>query len=110
MSDAVTPALLEVTAVATLVITDVLREVMALTELGLTPEQCDLYVDGELDIAANFYLVYQDPAVPEFWPLPLELWKPTDRRANWIRTQAFLVLEIMRLDRAAKKVVDQVRG
>lgn len=105
MSAATGPGILEAAAAATLVTTEVLVDMMRLIEQGMTAERCDLYEDGELDIAANFYLVYQDPAVPEFWPLPVQFWQPTDRRTNWIRVQAFLLLEIMRLDRAAAKTV-----
>lgn len=98
------------TAAATLIVTDVMREMMELISAGLTAERCDLLEDGELECCAIAYITFTNPQVPEIWPLDANFWRPTDRRTNWILSQAFLLLEIQRLDRAASRLVAQATG
>ncbi len=97
------------TAAATLIATDVMREMMELIDAGLTIERCDGFDMGELGMCAVSYMLYTKPDLPEDWPLHANYWRPTDQRANWILAQAFLMLEIQRLDRAAAKVVDNFK-
>lgn len=101
--------ILPMTAAATLIATDVMREMMELIDAGLTVERCDLMEDGELECCAIAYIAFVEPQVPDDWPLDANFWRPTDRRSNWILSQAFMMLEIQRLDRAAERVIGQFK-
>ena len=77
---------------------------------GWTVENDDLYVDGEMAVAAGAYVLHDTfgtrsvfPGIRALWPWSALWWKPTTRRRNLVKAGAMIVAEIERLDRAAAR-------
>lgn len=83
-------------------------------EEGFVEARDDLYIDGELSLAAFCYAICGLGAEPPFgdregslvrafWPWEAKWWKPKTRREDLVRAAALLVADIERLDRAEQR-------
>ena len=86
---------------------------------GRTPEHDDMYIDGQMAVAAGYYALAcgypgeRDIArghVPQYWPWAPSWWKPRSVRRNLIKAGALILAEIERLDRAAATNHDDRHG
>lgn len=81
---------------------------------GWTPDHDDLYVDGEIAMAAACYSLlavrnelsrFKSAVCSDFvklvWPWDAKWRKPTDRRRDLVKAGALIIAEIERMDRAA---------
>jgi len=69
---------------------------------GFNAAHDDAYRNDELSRAAICYAL-GGAGMGDFWPWPIEWWKPTDRRRDLVKAGALIIAEIERLDRAAAK-------
>lgn len=75
-----------------------------ITQEGWSPSHDDRHRKGELDAAAQCYLVQsflarKEPPAPAQWPWNSSWWKPGNRRRNLIKAGALFLAERDRLER-----------
>lgn len=88
------------------VITERCRQIHA---EGWTPEDDDIYVGGQLALAAGEYALHSTGrygttggGASHLWPFDKKWWKPTTPRRDLVKAAALILAEIERLDRAAE--------
>lgn len=76
---------------------------------GWTPEDDDIYVGGQLALAAGEYALHSTGrygttggGASHLWPFDKKWWKPTTPRRDLVKAAALILAEIERLDRAAE--------
>lgn len=81
-----------------------------ISEEGWTFEQDDQYILGQLALAAAVYTLNSAVASDrisshlDFWPFPMDWWKPTTPRRDLVKAGALILAEIERRDRMEGRI------
>ena len=83
------------------------RQIEVIQALGHTPEHDDKYIDGELALAAQCYVMESLPdaeTADASWPWDKRYWNPSDDPIrNLVKAGALIAAEIDRLQRATEQ-------